>query len=289
TLPAPGHDASDEDVEILPAPLRTADAAAEAPEQPAAIARAGRSRGFWAAIAAGFALLIAAVLLFSTLRPVMVDVAPADASISTPGTFLSFHIGDTVFVASGQRVIRAEREGYVPAQTVVQVGSDKPATARLRLAKLPGELQIDTNGVPVVVSVDGVEVGRAPGVVEIAPGRHTVTLRAPMYLDHEVTLDIQGAGARQELKAILEPSWGTVKVSSATPGARVTVDGKDAGVAPASAEVASGVRQVRVTAPGYKPWESNVVVKAGETLSLGPIRLGQPDAVLTVRSQPAGA
>src|SRR5690606_34028590 len=113
TLPAPGHDASDEDVEILPAPLRTADAAAEAPEQPAAIARAGRSRGFWAAIAAGFALRMAAVLLCSTLRPVSVDVAPADASISTPGTFLSFHIGDTVFVASGQRVIRAEREGYV--------------------------------------------------------------------------------------------------------------------------------------------------------------------------------
>jgi formylglycine-generating enzyme required for sulfatase activity len=46
---------------------------------------------------------------------------------------------------------------------------------------------------------------------------------------------------------------------------------------------------VQVTAPGLKNWESSVVVKAGETLAIGPIALGQPDAQLNLSSNPSGA
>jgi formylglycine-generating enzyme required for sulfatase activity len=38
-----------------------------------------------------------------------------------------------------------------------------------------------------------------------------------------------------------------------------------------------------------KTWESSVVVKSGETLAIGPITLGQPDAQLMLRSNPTGA
>jgi formylglycine-generating enzyme required for sulfatase activity len=58
---------------------------------------------------------------------------------------------------------------------------------------------------------------------------------------------------------------------------------------PASIEAPSGVRQVLIEAQGFKSWQSSVVVKAGETQSLGPIRLGAPDARVTIRTQPAGA
>jgi formylglycine-generating enzyme required for sulfatase activity len=53
--------------------------------------------------------------------------------------------------------------------------------------------------------------------------------------------------------------------------------------------VPSGVHRVRIESQGLKTWESSVVVRAGQTLSIGPITLGQPDAHLTIRSQPAGA
>jgi hypothetical protein len=46
---------------------------------------------------------------------------------------------------------------------------------------------------------------------------------------------------------------------------------------------------VQLSAPGYKTWESSLVLKAGEALSVGPVTLGQPDAHLIVRSEPAGA
>jgi hypothetical protein len=51
----------------------------------------------------------------------------------------------------------------------------------------------------------------------------------------------------------------------------------------------SGVRRVQLASAGWKAWESSVVLKAGETLSVGPVTLGQPDAHLIVRSEPAGA
>ena len=69
----------------------------------------------------------------------------------------------------------------------------------------------------------------------------------------------------------------------------MTVDGKDGGVAPASVEADPACVACRSPRPGLKTWESSVVVKAGETLAIGPITLGQPDAELTLRSKPSGA
>jgi formylglycine-generating enzyme required for sulfatase activity len=46
---------------------------------------------------------------------------------------------------------------------------------------------------------------------------------------------------------------------------------------------------VRISALNLKTWESSIVLRAGEALNIGPITLGQPDAHLSVRSEPSGA
>jgi len=38
-----------------------------------------------------------------------------------------------------------------------------------------------------------------------------MTLRAPRHVDYIESVDIQGAGASQDLKAVLQASWGTLK------------------------------------------------------------------------------
>jgi formylglycine-generating enzyme required for sulfatase activity len=114
-------------------------------------------------------------------------------------------------------------------------------------------------------------------------------LRAPRYVDFIASVDIQGAGASQDLKAVLQPSWGTIQITAIPTGARIAVDGVDSGVAPKVVDAPSGVRQIRISAPGLKTWESSVVLKAGEALNVGPIALGQPDAELTLTSVPSGA
>lgn len=274
---------------VLRSPTATGTTAA--PQVAARAASAARPRRTWHLwpIAAAL-ILIAVFVLMTLLEPVALDLQPEGARVRTPGTLLSVHAGDQLFVLPGAHVVRAELDGYVPAQTnVVVTRGEQQATVKLRLEKLPGRLIIDTGGVAAEVSVDGVEVGKAPGEIDVPAGVRTVTLRAPRYLDHVSTLTIEGAGVKQELKAQLQPSWGTLSVQSIPANAQLSIDGKVVGNAPMSVEVDAGVRRVELSAPGLKTWQSNVVVKAGETLELGPITLGQPDAKLTVRSTPSGA
>lgn len=227
--------------------------------------------------------------LISQLNSVTLDIEPKDARVRVPGTLVSVHANGDLWLFPGSHVIRAEHDGYLPAQVKIAVTNGAPATARLRLAKLPGKLRIDTSDVAAVVSVDGVETGRAPGTLSVPAGVHTVMLHAPRYVDFIASVDIQGAGASQDLKAVLQPSWGTIQITAIPSGARIAVDGVDSGVAPKVVDAPSGVRQIRISAPGLKTWESSVVLKAGEALNVGPIALGQPDAELTLTSVPSGA
>ena len=236
---------------------------------------------------AALVLLIAVVAYL--LQPVQIDVRPFDAHVSAPGTLLAIPNAGHLLLLPGKHVIKAEREGYVTAQAAIAVGGDDGKAVRLHLEKLPGELSIDTDGVAAQVSVDGLDVGRVPGELSIPAGQRTLIIRAARYVDYITNVTIEGAGARQALHVHLQTSWGALKILSIPEGAQVSVDGVDSGVAPVTVAAPSGVRRVRLTAPGWKVWESSLVLKAGETLSVGPVTLGQPDAHLIVRSEPSGA
>jgi formylglycine-generating enzyme required for sulfatase activity len=251
--------------------------------------RPPRTRRFWIVTSAVTFVAIVLIGVISQLNSVALDVEPKDARVRVPGTWLSLHGGGRLLLLPGNHVVRAEHEGYVPAQVNLEVSRSVPASVRLRLEKLPGTLRIDTADVAAVVSVDGVESGRAPGVITMPPGTHTLTLRAPRHVDFIASVDIEGAGARQDFKAVLQPSWGTIQISAVPSGAHVTVDDVDHGVTPTVVDAPSGVRQIRISAPNLKTWESSVVLKSGEALNIGPITLGQPDAHLTLSSMPSGA
>ncbi|HVO47130.1 MAG TPA: PEGA domain-containing protein [Steroidobacteraceae bacterium] len=274
----------DDSLRIHPVPISVEDTLER--ERIAADSRRRRWR-IAALTAAGVMLTV--VLIASGLHGVRLDIQPADARIRNPGTAVAVHAGDLLYVLSGRHIVRAEHDGYVPAQTTVDVRSGQHPIARLRLAKLPGTLRIDTKGVAALVSVDGAESGRAPGAIQVAAGTHTLTVRAPRYVDSIVSVEVEGAGVTQDVKVPLQPSWGTLQISVVPSGARVFVDGVDHGRAPAVVDAPSGVRQVRISAPGFKTWESSVVLRAGEALAIGPVTLGQPDAHVTVASQPSGA
>jgi hypothetical protein len=236
---------------------------------------------------AAVVLLIAIVA--ALLQSVPIDVRPFDARVSAPGTLLAIPNAGHMLLLPGEHIIRAERDGYVTAQAAIDVRSDDRKTVRLRLEKLPGKLNIDTGGVAATVSVDGLEAGQAPGELSIPAGQRTLIIRAPRYVDYITNVTIAGAGERQDLHVNLQTSWGALKVLSIPEGAHVSVDGVDSGVAPVTVAAPSGVRRVQLTSSGWKTWESSVVLKAGETLSVGPVTLGQPDAHLIVRSDPTGA
>jgi hypothetical protein len=278
----------DEDVEIQPlATLRIIPLARSEPSARVSVRSMSPRRWIFAGVAAALIAVVAVVA--SLLEAVVVEVYPTDARVLTPGTLVAIHNPGRLMLLPGKHVVRAERDGYVAAQTDVVVRSDAANSVRLRLEKLPGKLNIDTGGVAATVSVDGVEVGRAPGVLSVPAGERTVLISAPRYLDYVTNLTIQGAGERQDLKATLQTSWGALKVLSTPEGAQVSVDGVEGGPTPVTIAAPSGVRRVQITTPGRKTWESSVVLKAGETVNVGPVTLGQPDAHLVLRSEPSGA
>jgi formylglycine-generating enzyme required for sulfatase activity len=288
------HGDGDEELMIqAPRTISEPDAAANADAvvvpKPATRTRLPRTRRFWTLSAVAAAAVAVIIGVISQLNSVALDIEPTDAQIRVPGTWLSIHMRGYLLLLPGNHVIHGDRDGYVPAQVSVLVRNGTPTSARLRLRKLPGTLHIDTADVPATVNIDGVDSGRAPGTITMPPGTHTITLRSPRYVDYIVSVDIEGAGVRQEIKATLQPSWGTLQISTIPSGAHVSVDGVDNGLAPVVVDVPSGVRQIRLSAPNLKVWESSVVLKAGEALNVGPITLGQPDAHLTLRSIPSGA
>ncbi|HZO21778.1 MAG TPA: PEGA domain-containing protein [Steroidobacteraceae bacterium] len=272
----------DEEVEI-----RTA-APAPGGTTPRRLAPAeARRRRLYAAVALISSLAVLG--LISRIVPVALDVEPDDARLRVPGTLLAFHLGGRLFLFPGAYLVRAEHQGYEPAQVAITVRHAGQTALRLHLIKLPGTLQIDTGGIASTVSIDGLESGRAPGDVLVPAGEHTIAIRAPRYVDYIAPVRIEGALTRQNLKITLQPSWGTLQISTIPSGAQISVDGNEAGKAPAVVDAPSGVRRVRISAPGLKTWESSLVLKAGEALNVGPITLGQADAHLVLHSDPSGA
>jgi len=275
-LPAAG--AGDEELEIR-VPAGAAPAVAAAPP-------ARHAPALWVAL--GAALFAALLLYLLRLVPVALDLEPRDATVSAHGAF-SLQLPGRLLVWPGEHALTVSRAGYASRETSLVVRAGEPAALRVLLDKLPGVLRIDTGGVVAKVSIDGVAAGLAPGELRVPAGSRTVSLAAPRYVDYATTLTIEGAGVRQELAVRLTPAWARVHVTSSPEGAHVSIDGQERGVTPLDAEVESGVRRVRIAAGGWQPWESSVVAKGGQTLAVGPITLGAPDAHFAVRSQPAGA
>jgi hypothetical protein len=65
------------------------------------------------------------------------------------------------------------------------------------------------------------------------------------------------------------PSEGAVEVK-AIAGARVEVDGVDVGPAPLTKPLSVGTHHVRITAPGYVPWEETIDIVEGDNPALAP-------------------
>lgn len=235
-------------------------------------------------------LLLVFVLLavqLGRLEPVRVSVQPAEADVS--GSGFGWRSADTVLLLPGERRIRAELEGYQPVERTVTVREDEPLSVSLQLAEKPGIIEIDTGGVSAKVFVDGAEVGRAPGDVEVMGGARTLTLRADRYLDRVTELKVEGRGVRQPLNLRMQPSWGSIEVSATITGATIEVDETPPVALPARVDLPAGLHRLKIAAAGAKTWQSAILVKAGEVQRIGPIELGAPDARLRVTSRPSGA
>ena len=252
---------------------------------PAARATRRVPAGWWVAVALLLALLLT---WLAQLQTVVVVLSPADARVRADG-LISWQSAGSLLLMPGERQLRVTRPGYRTLRRTISVKAGAPNNVQLVLQKLPGVLDVDTGAVAATALLDGAEIGRVPGALQVAAGAHTLLLRAERHLDAVLQVEVAGMAQHQAIKARLEPSWGRLTLASDTPAARLSVNDGEALTLPAAVDLPAGVQRLKVSAPGSRDWLSSVLIKPGATTAVGPIVLGAPDAQLSVRSQPVGA
>jgi formylglycine-generating enzyme required for sulfatase activity len=235
------------------------------------------------------ALVVLGVLWFIfTAISIGVVAEPSTAKIDIRGPLLTVPLAGRYLLRPGEYELHASAAGFAPAKSRIVVTEKPNQSFAIKLAKLPGKLRID---VPenAQVTIDGEPRGTAPGEFELPPGRHTVGLSAERYQVFNGEVAVEGGGKVQTYKPALVPNWADVTITSEPAGAQVLVGGEPRGVTPLTTEILAGNHPLELRREGFKPWSTDVQVKANEPLALGPIKLGLPDARLSIRSEPAGA
>lgn len=231
----------------------------------------------------------AAIMWFVlTATSISVQTDPSEADVQVRGGLLAVPMGQRLLLRPGEYRLRAEYPGYRPAELDVEVTKEPNQRFELKLEKLPGRLLVETPE-PARVSVDGQEIGEAPGEFEVAPGKHRISIVTERYQPFAADIEIEGLGKEQTFKPELLPNWALVNVTSEPAGAQVIVGGQPRGTTPLTTEIVAGNHPLELRLEGFKPWTTDVQVKAGEPLSVGPVKLGLPDGRLVLRSEPSGA
>ncbi len=237
----------------------------------------------------------AAAWFVLTARSVYVQLTPMTASVEISGG-LAVRIGERYLMRPGEYVLHMQGEGYYDKESVLHVGEDAAQTHVRELNPRPGRVSFASMGVDgemldgARIQVDGVDIGSTPlSGIELAPGDYQITVVADRYLPWRDTVTVAGRLIEQALDVTLEPAWADVSFATEPPGADVIVNGELIGFTPMRAELLQGASDVTLKLAGYKAWQDDLVVTAGEDITLPPVALEAADGLVFIRSVPGNA
>lgn len=148
-------------------------------------------------------------LAFNTIREIFDATGAVSIRTTPPGARVHIDgrtVGTTPLdtrLAIGTHSYRLTLDDYQPVEDAFEVTSSKSELVRHKLQPKPGQLVIEGAPEGAEVLVDGKKVGRVPDPVELAPGEHTVTVRADGYESMETTVEV-AAGQTVRQSAPLE-------------------------------------------------------------------------------------
>ena len=183
-----------------------------------------------------------------------VQSEPSNANLLLDGAL----IGRTPFagtIAPGQHVVAVELDGRMREERKVLTREGRDSNLHFSLQPLPkgAAVAIESEPLGAQVVLDDKEAGRTPFLAPLGPGKHSLVLRLeghreigtefvmPKDRDLSIRLDLPvGSGAGSRLTLTSQPA-----------GALVTLDGKEAGLTPWSAEIKPGSHKVAIAAKGF--------------------------------------
>ncbi len=145
-----------------------------------------------------------------------------------------------------------------------------PVPSATPAAPVDGAVLVRSDPPGARVTVSGEPRGVTPVAVRDVPfGAHTVAVTLPGYEPGQQRVSLSRERPSRSLDFTLRRSVeeyvGSLQIESRPTGARVFVDGREAGIAPVvMPRLTVGSHVVRIEMDGYRPWSTSVQVIAGE-------------------------
>lgn len=224
---------------------------------------------------------------------VTVQSAPQGAAVTLNGKPLSITDFFPLEVVAGEYTLDITRSGYRQETRPVTVVAGETLSLQFDLVRTSATGYVITEPTDVEVLIDGVRRGSTSGVLDPAlaaiaaargldpakssnrleipdlpSGSHTIEFRRPCYETLKLGLDVPEPQDYDIPPIKLEPSVGTISLTSDPPGGQIFIDGESQGVAPKILRsVCAGVRRVEVRHAAGR-FVQDVDLKSRATLEL---------------------
>lgn len=145
----------------------------------------------------------------------------------------------------------------------VKVLDSLVSEVRARVATV--ELSANVRGARVLIRDRRVGTTPLSGPLRVNAGRASIEVEAEGHFPWKRELELPGGGTvKLDARLASKKTTGVLVVTSPVAGARVTVDGKDAGNVPVDVVLGPGMHRVLVKRDGYEPAETRALIGAGD-------------------------
>ena len=224
---------------------------------------------------------------------VTVQSVPQGATVALNGKALSVTDFFPLEVVAGDYTLDITKNGYRQETRPVTVAAGETLSLQFDLVRTSATGFVITEPTDVEIFIDGVRKGSTTGVLDPAlaaiaaargldpaksssrleipdlpSGSHTIEFRRPCYETLKLGLDVPEPQDYDIPPIKLEPSIGTIALTSDPPGGQIFIDGESQGVAPKTLRsVCAGLRRVEVRHAAGR-FVQDVDLKARATVEL---------------------
>lgn len=227
---------------------------------------------------------------------ITVQSIPQGASVSLSGQFLSVTDFFPIEVLAGDYAVEVSKRGYRTESRPAAVVAGETQSLQFDLVRTSATGFVVTEPVGVEVLMNGVTKGVTSGALDpayasmaaargldpakassrlelsdLAAGSYTIEFRRPCYEPLRMVLEVPEPQDYEIAPVKLDPSVGTLVVTSDPAGGQIFVDGRPQGVAPRTIEgVCAGSRRVEVRHP-FGRFVKDVNLRRAEKLDVAAV------------------
>ncbi len=189
----------------------------------------------------------------------------------------------------GKHLVTIILDEYEPWSESVEIRGNKENRLNAELKKITGSINIESNPPEATIYLDGEKIGITPDSLKsVTIGMHEIELKREGHAEWIKTIKVK-KGKELVLNAVLQPNTGTASIESEPTGAKVSLDGKDAGKTPVSLScIKIGTHEVALRMDGYVSCKSTIKIKAGKVSTLTEKLLGMTGSV-NINTKPLNA